>query len=130
MLRDYSVEKGFEVTREFVFSESADHGIRKKFNEMVSFVKNDPAIKYIIAFRVDRFTRNYYDFYLADSLMKDYDKEIHFVDDRLVLHKDSIGRDIQDWDLKVFLGKQYINRLREDGIKSAQFKLQKKEWTG
>ena len=35
VLRDYSKKKGFEVEREFVFSESADNKIRKIFYEMV-----------------------------------------------------------------------------------------------
>ena len=34
-LRNYAKNKGFEVKREFVFSESADYKIRKKFDEMV-----------------------------------------------------------------------------------------------
>lgn len=129
-LRRYANERDFEIIKEFVFSESADHGIRKKFNEMISFVKRNSDIKYIVAFRVDRFTRNNYDYCLSDSLMKEHDKEIHFVDDRLILNKNSIGTDILSWDMKVFLGKQMINRLREDGIKSAQTKLDNLECPG
>ena len=36
-LRDYAIKRDFEVVREFVFSESADYKIRKKFNEMIDF---------------------------------------------------------------------------------------------
>lgn len=53
-----------------------------------------------------------------------YDKEIHFVYDRLVISKNTIGRDIQDWDLKVFLAKQYLNRLKEDAKISASKMLE------
>lgn len=129
-LRDYAEEQGFEVAQEFVFSESADQKIRRKFSEMLKVIKQNKSIKVLIAFRVDRITRNFRDAVLIDDLIKNYGKEIHFVDDRLVINNDSTGRDIQDWDLKVFLGKQFINRLKEDAKKSADHKLSKGEWPG
>ena len=52
----------------------------------------------IISFRVDRVTRKYRDAVIFDDLRLEYEKEIHFVDDRLVLTSKTIGRDIQDWD--------------------------------
>ncbi len=118
-LRKYAEEKGIEVVQEFIFSESADSKIRKKFNEVVDFVKADKSITAVIAFRVDRITRNFRDAVLCDDLRLNYDIELHFVHDRLVIHKDSSGRDIQDWDLKVFLAKQQLNRLKDDANNTA-----------
>jgi site-specific DNA recombinase len=60
-LREYAVKKDFEVVKEFVFSESADYKIRKRFNEMIEFVKNSNDIKVVVSYRVDRITRNYRD---------------------------------------------------------------------
>lgn len=122
-LRDYAKDKGLEVEREFVFAESADYKIRRKFDEMVEFVKANEDVKTIIAYRVDRITRNFRDAVLIDDMRSNYGKEIHFVYDRLVIGKDTIGRDIQDWDLKVFLAKQYLNRLKEDAKNSASHLL-------
>ncbi len=123
VLRDYARDKGLVVEREFVFSESADYKIRKKFDEMVEYVKADNDIKTVIAYRVDRITRNFRDAVLIDELRLNHDKEIHFVYDRLVINKTTMGRDIQDWDLKVFLAKQYLNRLKEDATNSASYML-------
>ena len=120
VLRDYAEKKGLDVEREFVFSESADNKIRKKFDEMVRYVKSNSDITTIIAYRVDRITRNFRDAVLIDDLRLNYNKEIHFVYDHLVISKNTIGRDIQDWDLKVFLAKQYLNRLKEDATNSAE----------
>lgn len=128
LLQEYAKQKGFHVEKDFVFSESADHKIRKKFMEMIEFVKKNKEIKVIIAYRVDRITRNYRDAVLIDELRLDYDKEIHFVHDRLVINKDTVGRDIQDWDLKVFLAKQYLNRLKEDAVNSADYMLKNGLW--
>lgn len=129
-LRTYAEKRDLEVVKEFVFSESADYKIRKKFNEMIDFVKNNKDIKAIISYRVDRITRNYRDAVKIDELRLECDKEIHFVYDHLVINKDSVGRDIQDWDLKVFLAKQYLNRLKEDASNSAKSKLSRNEYPG
>ncbi len=129
-LREYAIDKGLEVVREFVFSESADLGIRNKYQEMIDYVKDNPEIQSIIAFRVDRVTRNFRDHFEADALMKDFNKEFHFVQDGLIINKNTTGRDITDWDTKVYLGKQFINRLREDAINSASYKIKNNEWPG
>jgi len=129
-LRAYGEKIGYEIVQEFVFQESADRKIRKRFNEMFEFVEKRKDIKALLSFRVDRITRNYRDAVLMDSLRLEHDKELHFVEDRLVLMPDSVGRDIQDWDLKVFLAKQYINRLKEDGVNSAKYKIMKGELPG
>lgn len=127
-LRKYAREKELEVVQEFKFSESADQKIRRKFNETVEFVKTNKEIGVIIAYRVDRITRNYRDAVLIDELRLNYDKEVHFVNDRLILTKDTVGRDISDWDLKVFLAKQHINRLKEDQKISAEKMLENGLW--
>lgn len=40
-LRQYAIDNGFDVVKEFVFQESAHSKIRIHFDEMVEFVKND-----------------------------------------------------------------------------------------
>lgn len=128
ILRDYAKDNEFQVDKEFVFSESADKKIRTKFNEMIAYVKNNPDIVAIIAYRVDRITRNYRDAVLIDDLRSEHNKEIHFVYDRLVISQKTIGRDITDWDTKVYLAKQFLNRLKDDAVTTAQRKLENFEW--
>ena len=127
-LREYAQENGLEVVREFVFSESADRKIRTKFNEMIEFVKSKTDVEAIIAYRVDRITRNYRDAVLIDDLRSEHKKEIHFVYDRLVIDQKTIGRDITDWDTKVYLAKQFLNRLKDDAVTTAQRKIANGEW--
>jgi site-specific DNA recombinase len=132
VLRRYAKEHGFTVDErdEFVFQESADRKIRKKFDEMIGYVKKNKNISAIITYRVDRITRNFRDAVSLDNLRLEYEKEIHFVNDRLVITQKSTGRDIQDWDLKVFLAKQTINRLKDDERISRKRKLENGELPG
>lgn len=126
-LTDYAKAQGFEVVEIFRFSESADSKIRNKFNEMIQFVKNRKDVNAIIAYRVDRITRNFRDAVLMDELRNEYGKVIHFVYDRLVIDNKTFGGKITDWDTKVYLAKQTINRLKEDGVISAKYKIKKGE---
>lgn len=126
-LEEYAKEKDLEIVERFVFQESADRKIRKRFTEVMEYMKNHDDVEAIIAFRVDRVTRNYRDAVAMDSLRVDLKKELHFVDDRLVLTYKSSGRDIQDWDLKVFIAKQTINRLKDDAQNTIRTKLSRGE---
>lgn len=132
VLRTYAKDNDFSVAEkdEFVFQESADSKIRKKFDEMIAYVKKNNDILAIITYRVDRITRNFRDAVSLDNLRNEFGKEIHFVNDRLVINKKSSGRDIQDWDLKVFLAKQTINRLKDDERISRKRKLDNGELPG
>jgi len=118
-MRRYAAQAGFEIDREFTFSETASDKMRRKFQEMVTYAKRHPQVEAIIAYRVDRITRNYRDAVVCDDLRRNYAKELHFVYDRLVITKNSSGRDVSDWDTKVYLAKQQINRLRDDAVDSA-----------
>ena len=129
-LRSYCFEQRITVDKEFVFQESADAKIRVKFNEMLGYVKNNRNIKAIVAYRVDRITRNYRDAVLIDDLINACGIEIHFVYDRLVIDPKTVGRDITDWDTKVFLAKQFLNRLKEDAYITIKRKFENHEWPG
>jgi DNA invertase Pin-like site-specific DNA recombinase len=127
-LRKYAEASDLNVIREFRFQESADDKIRKRFEEVINFVKKRDDVTCIVGFRVDRMTRNFRDHVLLDDLRLNYQKELHFVHDRLVITQATVGKDIQDWDTKVFLAKMALNRLKEDAIVSAAFKLSRGEW--
>lgn len=123
-MREYAIENNIEIVKEFVFQETASgHKIRKKLNELVVYVKDNNDIKAVLGYRVDRITRNFRDAATMDLLRLDYDKELHFVANGLVLTKNSRGRDIQNWDTEVYLAKQHLNRCEEDGYNTYITKL-------
>lgn len=62
MLRDYAQKEGLKIIREFVVPESASgKQERKKFQEMLEYLKNHKNIKHVICEKVDRMTRNFKD---------------------------------------------------------------------
>lgn len=127
-LHDYAVRKSLDVVKEFVFYESAGEKIRKKFKEMMIYIKKKKYPIVIICQNVDRLTRNFRDAVEIDDLRNKGNLEVHFVADGFVLSKDSPATEIFLWDMKVMMSKQYLNILKENGNRSSRIKLEKGEW--
>lgn len=128
-LRKYAEKKDFEITKEFCFSESAGPKIRKKFEEVIEHIrKND--IKVLLCENVDRATRNFKDAVDLDEMRKNEGLEIHFVKDGFFINKDASGNQMFMWEAKVFLAKQYLNRLSDDVKRSIWQKFESGQWPG
>lgn len=125
---EYAKKNGLKIDKIFSVSETGgQYKIRKKFGEMIDYVKKNKSVTDVIAFRVDRITRNFQDAVVVDDLRSKYDKRIHFIDDNFILDKSSKSNDILQWDMKVLIARQYLERVKEDGQNSKLSKLQKGE---
>lgn len=129
-LKDYAQRKDFEVVKEFVFTESAGDKIRTKFEEMLSYIKQNPDVRVVLAQNVDRVTRNFKDAVDLDEMRKNDNLEIHFVQDGFFINKNATGNQLFQWEAKVFLAKQYLNRLSDDVKRSVEQKVLNGEWYG
>ncbi len=126
-LRKYAAKKGFEVVKEFCFSESAGPKIRKKFEEVIAYIRKHN-IKVLLCENVDRATRNFKDAVDLDVMRRDEGLEIHFVKDGFFINKEATGNQMFMWEAKVFLAKQYLNRLSDDVKRSLTQKFDNHEW--
>lgn len=126
-LRSYAERKGFEITEEFVYSETAGPKIRKKFEAMMGFLKRNKTVRVLLCMNVDRLTRNFRDQVDLDEMRRKDGLEIHFVQEGFVLNGNATGTELFMWEAKVFIAKQYINRLSDDAKRSIQHKLQRGE---
>lgn len=128
--REYADRNGFEIVKEFTFSESAGDKIRTNFLEMLQYLKTNKDVKIVITPTVDRITRNFKDAVDLDEMRKKDEIEIHFVQDGFILKKESTGNDMFMWETKVYLAKQYLNRLSDDVKRTMKQKILNKEWFG
>ncbi len=127
-LRDYAGRMDFEVIEEFAFSESAGTKIRKKFEEVLAFLRRHDPLPVLLCQNVDRITRNFRDAVDLDELRVNHGLEIHFVQEGFVLNDRAGGSEMFMWEAKVFLAKQYINRLTDDAVRSMRYKVDNGEW--
>lgn len=127
-MREYAKEHNIEIIREYKVSETGGrYKKRKKFDEMIAYVKENDFVTDIIAFRVDRITRNPRDAVVIDELRSEHHKSIHFVDDNFILCENSNRNDLFQWDAKVLFARQYLEGVKEDGTNSKITKLQNGE---
>ena len=126
--REYAKKNDISIIKEYIVGETGgDRKDRIKFDEMVEFLKKHEDVTEIISFRVDHITRNFRDAVTMDEMRQKYDKYIHCIDDRLILYKDSPARDLTQWNIKVFVAQEYLNRVVEDGNNTKYTKLERGE---
>ena len=128
-LMEYSKRNSFEVVKIFSFSESAGHKIRKKFEEVIRYLKENKDVRILLTENVDRATRNFRDAVDLDEMRINDGLEIHFVQDGFYIDANATGNQMFMWEAKVFLAKQYLNRLSDDVKRSNEQKIKNGEWT-
>ncbi|MDI6809870.1 MAG: recombinase family protein, partial [Candidatus Eisenbacteria bacterium] len=124
LLIEYAERKAFRVTRKFMVPESASgKQERKTFLEMLEFLRSNPETKLVLCEKVDRITRNFKDAVkLDDWLNEDEARQLHFVKQNLVIHKNSKSYDKFQWDIYLVLARQYSNNLSEEARKGLEEK--------
>jgi DNA invertase Pin-like site-specific DNA recombinase len=127
-LQDYAKRKDFEIVQTFSFSESAGDKIRKKFEEVITYIKGHKDVRVLLCENVDRATRNFRDAVDLDEMRRKEGLEIHFVQDGFFINKNATGNQMFMWEAKVFLAKQYLNRLSDDVKRTNELKIQNQEW--
>ncbi|OGS07818.1 MAG: hypothetical protein A2270_01100 [Elusimicrobia bacterium RIFOXYA12_FULL_51_18] len=125
-LRQYALEKGLSIVKEFVESESAKVKGRPIFNEMVSFIKRQKQVKTILCEKTDRLYRNF-----TDHVALDIDQQgltVILAKEGETLSKDSKSHQKLVHGLKVLLAKNYTDNLSEESIKGLLEKARQGEY--
>lgn len=108
--------------------ESSTRGGRIKFYEMLEYVKQQKHKTAIVVNCVDRLQRGYKECVELDDLRKQGRIEIHFYKEGFYLHKDSTSSDILRWDMGVLSAKMYVGSLRDNVIRSQEYKRENGQW--
>ena len=132
LLKDYSEKRGFLTVKRFIVPESASgKQDRKTFLEMLEYLKQHPEIKIVLCEKVDRITRNFKDSVkLDDWINEDKERQMHFVKQNLIIHKDSKSHEKFQWDIYLVLAKQYSNNLSEETRKGLDEKAEQLWYPG
>ena len=125
---DYCDNRKFKILDKFSIVESSTRGGRLKFNEMLEYVKQQKHKTAIVVNCVDRLQRGYKECVELDDLRKQGRIEIHFYKEGFYLHKDSTSSDILRWDMGVLSAKMYVGSLRDNVIRSQEYKRENGQW--
>lgn len=124
LLKEYAARQGYDVSRVFSISESASgQKQREIFNGMMEYVDRE-GIKILVIEKVDRLTRNFKDAVMADEwLEQDEERQVHFVKDSLILHRNSRSQEKLNWAIRIVFAKNYIDNLSEEVKKGQKEKI-------
>lgn len=132
LLEGYGSQKGFDIVHRFITPESASgRQERKQFNEMMEFLHDNPEITVLLAEKVDRATRNFRDAQKLDEWLNENEaRQIHFVKQNLIIHKNAKSHEKFQWDIYLVLAKQYSNNLSEETKKGLNEKASQNSYPG
>ena len=124
VLRDYAERKEYSVTKLFRIAETASKPEQRQiFQSLMKYVI-ERKIKIIVVEKVDRFVRNFKDVVMIDEWLEEDDsRQVHFVKDSIVLHKNSRSQEKLNWGIRVVIAKNYIDNLKEEVQKGIEAKL-------
>jgi site-specific DNA recombinase len=125
LLRNYAMDQGFEVVREFVDIETAKRAGRTGFGEMVTFFKrNVGKCRVLLVEKTDRLYRNLKDYVTLDDL----DLDVHLVKENQVFSRESRSSEKFMHGIKVLMAKNYIDNLSEEARKGMLEKAEQGIW--
>lgn len=115
LLKDFARDKFVIVGQPYRLAESASgKQIRKKFNEMMSFVRKNN-VQIILCEKIDRLTRNLKDAsVINDWLQEDENRAVHCVKENFVASKNTKAHENLVWDMKVAIAKFHSQNLSEE----------------
>ncbi len=124
LLEEYASRKGFDIAKVFSMSESASGAKQRKvFDEMMTYLEKHN-IPHLLCEKVDRLTRNLKDAVTVNDWVEGNDnRQIHFVKQNLVIHKNAKSDEKFRWDIEIVLAKKYIANLSEEVRKGQAQKL-------
>ena len=116
LLCNYARDKDFSIIKKFSVPESASgKQERKLFNELLQYLNSNPQITVVLCEKVDRISRNFKDgVKLDDWLTENEERQIHFVKQNLVIHKNAKSNEKFMWDIFLAMARQYSNNLSEE----------------
>jgi len=119
LLDTYAENKKFEIVQRFIFPESASGKKKRKIQaEILTYLKKHTDVTVMLCEKVDRMTRNFKDAVaLNEWLEDDARRQIHFVKQNLILHKNSKSNEKFQWDIYLAMARQYSNNLAEEAKK-------------
>src|SRR6476469_10261716 len=105
LLRIYGAQQEMVIEHEFLDAETAKTTGRPGFTAMVSYLKQHPGCRVLLAEKTDRLYRNFKDYLTIDEL----DLEIHLVKENVILTKDARSSEKFMHGIKVLMAKNYID---------------------
>ncbi len=129
-LQEYCKRKNLTVLKVFEIVESSTKGDRKRFTEMLAFVRRYKDCIAIVADKVDRVQRSFKEFPVLDDLICRGSIELHFNTENYIIHRESRSTDRTMWSMSVLMAQSYTDAMSDNIKRSLEHKRRNGEWSG
>ena len=127
---DYTKRRGLEIFKVFEIVESSTKDTRKKFEEVLVFIRKINGPIALIIETIDRLQRSFKESVELDDLRKQGKIEIHFLRESLIMHQDSTSSDLIRWDMGVMFARAFVLQIGDNVKRSNIEKIRIKEYPG
>lgn len=111
LLKSYAQKNDYEIVETYEDVETAKKAGRKKFTQMLKFLKKNKSTNIVLVEKTDRLYRNFKDYVTLDE----FDNlEIHLVKENTVISENSRSHEKFVHGIKVLMAKNYIDNLSEE----------------
>lgn len=124
----YCERKNLNVLKIFEIVESSTRGDRRRFMEIIQFIKKQREPIALVADKVDRVQRSFKEYPLLDGLIQEDKLELHFNTENCIIHRESISQEKMQWMMGVFVAQGYIDSFRDNVKRSIEQKIRQGEW--
>ncbi len=108
---DYCNKHSLSIIKEYEITESTTRGDRKKYNDMLDFIRTRKRKTAIVVNCVDRLQRSDEDNPALNKLRKEGKIVLHFMKENIILDEDSPVHDIFAWKMNVLMAGNYTDSL-------------------
>jgi len=124
----YCDRHNLTILKVFELVESSTQGDRRKFMEIIQFVKRQGEPIAIVADKVDRVQRSFKEYPLLDALIQEGKIELHFVTENYCIHKDSVSQERLMWSMGVMMAQSYVENLKDNVKRAFEQKIRQGGW--
>lgn len=113
-IEQYCENKNIPIIATYTPAESSTKGARKKFFEMLDFVKKQKAPIAIVCDKVDRLQRSFKEYHFIMDLVENHRMQLHFVTENEVVTKDSDSREFMMYHINIVMAENYVKCLSDN----------------
>ena len=122
---DYCEKNNIPILKTYPITESSTKKERKKFREVLQFIRSYKDKLIVVANTIDRIQRHFREYIDLDDLRTDNKIELHFIREHLKITNKSNSYEIGSWIQGVAWGQQYVMQS-SDNIKRANDECREK----
>lgn len=124
-IKQYCERKQLPILATYTIAESSNKGGRKKFYEMLNFVKKQKVPIAIVCDKVDRLQRSFEEYPVLIDMLRRHNTQLHFVTEHEVISKNSSGHEFTKYQINIVLSESYTNNM-SDNIKRGMREMPEK----